>query len=323
MASALDQIIERQHGVSLGEPARNGGPAPTQSERYALAHPDGFTYLSRTVCGIPEVAVFAAAERAGLQVCLVGPPGTGKTSAFRAYDPAGIVVECDEGTSAETLIGGFVPTPGGHFRWDDRELTIAAREGRRILLDEVVAVDPRVLCRLHALFDARRRITLKEHEGEVVEARQGFWPMLAYNPDLPGMELPDPLRSRFHLHIEVGTDYGALHTEPHELRRVERAEDVPAPEAAAGGRGEGLLGIDRRIVDAAQKLDEDRRRGLVGWAPQLRELSHLAQVERAFGLDFALRNLVSGARAEHREPLAECLHAVVGEELDLRPLCFD
>ena len=323
MATALDQIIERQHGVSLAAPVTSGS-GQTQPERYALAHPDGFTYLSRTVCAIPEIAVFAAAERAGLQVCLVGPPGTGKTSAFRAYDPAGIVVECDEGTSAETLIGGFVPTPGGHFRWDDRELTRAAREGRRILLDEVVAVDPRVLCRLHALFDARRRITLKEHEGEVVEARPGFWPMLAYNPDLPGMELPDPLRSRFHLHIEVGTDYEALRIDPAKLTVLASAQELEPREAPSeNGRAGSALGVDRRIVDAARKLDEDRRRGLVGWAPQLRELSHLAQVERTFGLDFALRNLVSGARPEHREPLTETLHSVVGEELDLRPLCFD
>jgi len=52
------------------------------------------------------------------------------------------------------------------LRWDDLELTIAVREARRILLDEVLAVDPRALCRLHALFDARRRITLKDTRDE-------------------------------------------------------------------------------------------------------------------------------------------------------------
>jgi nitric oxide reductase NorQ protein len=107
----------------------------------------------------------------------------------------------------------------------------------------------------------------------------------ACNPNAPGARMSEALLSRFAVQFEVQTDY--------KLARK--------------------LGVDAKVVTAAQNLASKLGSGEVGWAPQLRELLDYKRVADEFGQDIALNNLVSVAPEIDRAVVADVVTRVVGK----------
>ena len=67
-------------------------------------------------------------------------------------------------------------------RWVDGIIVQAMKRGEMVILDEINLARPAVLGRLNELLVARGKITLKEHEGEVIDPVDGFKVIATMNP---------------------------------------------------------------------------------------------------------------------------------------------
>lgn len=303
---ALRTMVADAAGVSINpdvlEPTKGGeGPG---GEEVELA--DGHSYRTRRIGGFTDVEFIRMAVDAGMVVCLYGPPGTGKTTLVEAALGSDRVItqEFSEGTQVEDLVGTYLPAPGSGWEWRDGSLVRALRDGKVWFGDDITQGDPRVQSRVFPALDSRRRLTLNECGGELVEAAPGFGAIIAYNPDAPGTTFSEALASRCAIHVYVGFD---------------------APTA----RG---LGISPELVAAAEQLnlamepldpfaalaggDDEEEEGTRGpvlasttWAPQLRELLAFKAVEETFDRVTAARNLLSVCPEEARPSLHEALEA--------------
>lgn len=300
--STLREMAAEAAGVDIDGATLEGKEA---AGRRMIPLADGREYLVRHICGLEDVEFIRIAVQAGHVVCLYGPPGTGKTTLVEAALGAERVItqEFSEGTQVEDLVGTYYPAPGSGWQWGDGSLTRALREDKVWFGDDITQGDPRVQSRVYPALDSRRRLTLNEHEGEVVCAGEGFGAVIAYNPNLPGTSFSQALASRCAIHVFVGFD------------------------AATARR----LGVDGDIVNAAQGMNEAFEAadplagvaqdggGVTTWAPQLRELLAFKRVEETFDRFTAARNLLGICPEESRPALAEKLESYVsgGVSLDV------
>lgn len=239
---------------------------------------DGQVYVARTIVSdernLSDVEMYRRAAAAQMNVFLYGLPGTGKTRGLQAAHGNAIIVPISGDTEVADLIGSYQPTGPDTFAWVDGPLLVAMENGRHIVLDEVGLMDPKVAAVVYPLMDGRREllVTANPMRG-TVHAKDGFSISGTTNPNAPGVRLSEALLSRFHVHIEVGTDY-----------KVARE-----------------LGVNERLVQAAEHLAKQFEADEVGWAPQFRELLIAKAHEEQFGLIFALRNLIASAPEMERE----------------------
>jgi len=270
-----------------------------------VARPNGEAYITRMIGGMTDVEFLRKAVENKLGVCLYGPPGTGKTAMCEAaFGDQLITTECDEGTSTEALVGGYVPTPGGSFEWRYGDLAEAMSQGKVWFGDDVTAADPRVLSRTYPAFDGpgkngRGQLTVKEHLGEKSEGEESFGAVIAYNPDLLGQELPSPLRSRFLLHVFVGTDHTTMRqagVDPNLIRSAAHLEHL-------SGTGDGTaISGDTEVAS---------------WAPQAREMLAFKRISETFSVEVAVQNLLGVCPSESRAALSAKLEEFFGNGLPM------
>lgn len=304
----LDRWVE-MHGVEPSEVTVVDGtpatpaPAPQQattssevsrddSGEYSLVR----GYLPREVAhtGMSDLDLLKRCHDELLAVLLYGPPGTGKTALARAtFGDSLVTVVGTVDTDTTDLVGSWVPTGdrAEPYRWVDGPLTVAVREGRPLLVDEIALIDPRVLSVMYSLMDGRDTLFLPSNPavGQVPVA-PGFYVVGACNPDAPGAVMSDALLSRFAVHLSMDTPYEML-------TRLEVAED---------------------IILAARNLATLRETNEVRHAPQTRELLVFTRVRETLGLQAALANLVGTARPGDRQRYADVLTMTFGREV--RPL---
>jgi hypothetical protein len=300
---ALRKIAAQASGVDIDGETLDGKTGTTDK---VVPLGDGRDYVVRQICGIDDVEFLRRAVEAELVVCLYGPPGTGKTTMVEAAFGAEQVItqEFSEGTQVEDLVGTFFPSPESGWEWGDGSLTRALREEKVWFGDDVTQGDPKTQSRVFPALDSRRRLTLNERNGEVVEAGERFGAILAYNPNLPGTTFSEALASRCAIQVYVGFD-------PRPARR---------------------LGVDADIVTAAKAMNEmyqaaDPLASIEGdvsdattWAPQLRELLAFRRVEEVFGRYTAACNLLGVCPAESRPALHEKLTGYVSGGVGLNVL---
>lgn len=266
---------------------------------------NGREYRVRRISGMDDVDFIRTAVENGFVVALYGPPGTGKTTLVEAALGSDRVItqEFSEGTQVEDIVGTYFPAPGSGWKWGDGSLTRALRDGVVWFGDDITQGDPRVQSRVFPALDSRRRLTLNECGGEVVEASEGFGAVIAFNPNLPGTTFSEALASRCAIHVFVGFDPGTA-------------------------RGLGVAGA---VVDAAKKMNDDFESAdpLAGiaqgddsvttWAPQLRELLAFQKVAEVFDELTAARNLLGVCPEESRAALHTLLETNVsgGVTLDI------
>jgi len=284
--------------VADPEPEAEAAPAvPTVSHGWTypetvkgfVTRPNGERYRVRSLGGTPDVQVLRDARPDREHVFLFGEPGTGKTALVdSAFGTDLVTMLGTEDTEVSDFIGGYTVRGGGSYGWTDGALIEGMERGVPVFIDEVGVIAPKVMTTVFSVMDGRDeiRITANPDRG-TVKAKPGFMILAATNPHAPGVRLSEALLSRFHIHMEVGSDYA-----------MARELGVPDP-----------------LVTAAENLDKRRQTGEIGWAPQMRELLRAKNQWTKRGDAFAVMNLISGAPEDDREVVAEVLARTTGKKV--------
>ena len=119
--------------------------------RRAGAHCDGLE--GGLLADLPrQSALFSAMlqdHAVGMDMCLIGPKGSGKTAAARRFASAlgydGVTVYCYADLSARDLLQRRVTAHDGSTRWEHSEPVRAALDGELLVLDNVHRLPPGVL----------------------------------------------------------------------------------------------------------------------------------------------------------------------------------
>lgn len=155
-------------------------------------------YIPRRIGRFTDVKILEKCYEDKHFVLLIGETGSGKTHLVRhfAYHKKlpYVRVNLNGGTTADELVGHWVPKKEGGFRWQDGVLTMFVRYGGVVALDEVNACPAEILFSLHSLTDDERTLTLTSKDGEVVRAHPNFFLVATMNPDYEGTK---PLNAAF------------------------------------------------------------------------------------------------------------------------------
>jgi nitric oxide reductase NorQ protein len=254
-----------------------------------VTRPNGERYKIRKLDGTPDVEVLRQSRPDREHVFFFGEPGTGKTALVEAAFGTDVVTMLGtEDTEVSDFIGGYTVRGGGTYGWTDGALVEAMERGVPLFIDEVGVIAPKVMTTPFSVMDGRDeiRITANPDRG-IVKAQPGFMVIAATNPHAPGVRLSEALLSRFHIHLEVGSDYAVARE----------------------------MGVPDVLVTAAENLDKRRQTGEIGWAPQMRELFIAQRQWRKRGDTFAIRNLISGAPEDDREVVAAVLAGATGKKV--------
>jgi len=118
-------------------------------------------------------------------VLLVGETGTGKTTLVREVAKEQgktlIRVSVNGSMGVEEILGKWLVNKGTTV-WQDGILTMAARAGHWVVMDEINAALPEILFTLHSLLDDDRKIILAEKDNEVVVPHNQFRFFATMNP---------------------------------------------------------------------------------------------------------------------------------------------
>jgi MoxR-like ATPase len=196
-------------------------PAGEDRERIAGMIPNpriADAYVHRTIEGMDDFDLFDVATEEQENVMLVGDTGSSKTTVFRAYAAARqlpfALVECHASMDHGTVVGKLTQDTNKMLRWMDGDLTLVARYGGVILLDEINMAHPRVMAAFKALISITRMMTLPENAETIKAGRGGLGapqPVLlggAYNDRYQGTSrLNEALLNQFAMQLEWGYDH--------------------------------------------------------------------------------------------------------------------
>lgn len=258
-----------------------------------LTRPNGQPYIVRSVDAdieLSDIDLFRRAHKRGAHILAFGEPGTGKTAGFEVAFPGLITMIGTAETEADHFVGSYVVTLGEDGKealtWEDGPLIRAMENGVPLFIDEIGVIAPNQLTVLFSVMDGRGELCVTANPARgVVKAKEGFGVIAATNPNAAGVRLSEALLSRFGVKIEIGTNYKAART----------------------------LGVNRRIVDAAEHLAKQCQTGEASWAPQMRELLQFRDDEADIGLIFALRNLLNNVPEMEREVVQAHLQERFGD----------
>jgi len=149
--------------------------------------PHSDSYIPRRFGKTTDVKILEKCYKDKSFVLIMGETGCGKTHLVRHFAAVNklpyVRINLNGGTTADELIGHWVPKSEGGFRWQDGVLTTFARYGGIVALDEVNACPAEILFALHSLTDDERTLTLTSKDGEVVRANPNFFLVATMNPD--------------------------------------------------------------------------------------------------------------------------------------------
>ena len=222
-------------------------------------------YINRKVVGgLTDFEIMDFAMKSDKNVLIEGHAGSGKTAMVQAYASARgfryFNVACHIGLEASHLIGRWIPTPEGHFRWQDGAVTEIVRNGGVLLFNEINFAPERFLTFIFSLLDYRREIQLMENGGEVIKAHPDLLIVADMNPDYRGTRpLNQALADRFPERLVFPYD-----------NAIEQK----------------LLG-SKALLDMANQLRTEFDKGTISTPISTRNLVAFADNAKALGMDFA------------------------------------
>ena len=200
-----------------------------------------------------------------------------------AYEHMGLeTIVCSVDTTESDFFGTFFQDPEtGHFLWSAGPLQRAVEHDIPLYVDEVFLCDSRVLSStLYPLMDGRGVLRIPMNPRiPPIPVGERFCVIGAGNPDVPGANFSEALRSRFDHQIEVETDWALARN----------------------------LGVPQKVINAAKTLNIKRREGIISWSPQLRELLAFKRDRERFGKEYAYSALLGKAPLEDRDEAKEAL----------------
>jgi hypothetical protein len=222
-------------------------------------------YINRkVVSNLTDFEILDFAMKSNKNVLIEGHAGSGKTAMVQAYASARgyryFNVACHIGLEASHLIGRWIPTPDGHFRWQDGAVTEIVRNGGVLLFNEINFAPERFLTFIFSLLDYRREIQLMENGGEVIKAHPDLLIVADMNPDYRGTRpLNQALADRFPERLVFPYD-----------NAIEQK----------------LLG-SKALLDMANQLRTEFDKGTINTPISTRNLVAFADNAKALGMDFA------------------------------------
>lgn len=168
--------------------------APTSTDVIVAEVPDkkwANTYVNRKLpSGHTEFEIFDSALANAENVLIFGPTGSGKTMSALAYASTRNLdyynISSHNGSEPSEWIGRWIPTPDGHYKWQDGAVTQIVRNGGVLLLNEVNFLPERVTTAIFSLLDDRRHLQLMGNNGEIVHAHPNLLIIADMNPNYRG-----------------------------------------------------------------------------------------------------------------------------------------
>ncbi len=211
LALPVEAFILRARSLAAGQPR----PGIVALHRALVEDPvqsppeRGYIANQVTYEGLDELQRLLLARHLGINVAIDGPPGVGKTqSVLEVARILGVEVftrTCSGRTTESQIIAFpmlYAEDGVSVTRYVPGPLTRAMQEGAIFYGDEFNLLKEDVQKRLNSAFDDRRAVDLAD--GQVIQARPGFWAVLSYNPtrNLVSRDLEDSVADRFvHLHF--------------------------------------------------------------------------------------------------------------------------
>ena len=216
-----DKVSDKElvSSVKLNTDIHNGD-GEAQVDMTQLVPKTDMKYITRRVGQMNDMNFFKRLYDEKRNLLIIGETGSGKTMGIRHFCYTNQLpykrLNLNGGSTTEDLLGQTVQDKYGKFKWVDGWLTLFARQGGVLVLDEVNACPAEITTALHSITDDERTITLTAKDGELIHAHKDFWVVMTMNPDYEGTK---PLNLAFKDRFEViNWDYDD---------RIEKALKVP------------------------------------------------------------------------------------------------
>jgi len=248
-------------------------------------------YIKRRLHGINDVDILKTAYTNKDFVLIVGETGTGKTHLIRHFAYENKLpyarINLNGGTTADELIGHWVPNKDGGFKWQDGILTTFVKNGGVIALDEVNACPAEILFCLHSLTDDERTLTLVDENNTVIKAHPNFFLVATMNPDYEGTKpLNQAFKDRFK--IKLIFDYD----DKIEKKIVE----------------------DEVIVELAKKLRTMHSKGEISTPISTRTLIHYSENKNAYGEKLAFEIFLNNFETDEKDAIKNVMELMKSNE---------
>lgn len=236
------------------------------------------SYINRRFSNLTEWQIFDRALADGINICIEGEAGSGKTIAVQSYaSHKGMRyfnVSNNNSIDPSQLFGAWIPRADGQgYRWQDGAVTQIVRNGGVLLLNEVNFLPARVSTVLFSLLDYRREIQLLENGGEVVKAHKDLLIVADMNYGYKGtQELNQAFSDRFGIKLEFPYD-----------RTIETR-----------------LIRNKALLTLADQLREQYAKEELTTPISTRSLVSFMDNATKFGVDFAIMSFVNGFNKDER-----------------------
>lgn len=284
------------------------------------ANPSVFT--PRAVEGFPHdpdfIRFMLIARRNKLSAYVHGLHGSRKTESIlqfcRALNLPVQTIQCHRDTMVDDMIGQMLPHPAGGAYWVDGPLTLAARYGHVLFVNERPMLKPGVSAFLNNVLEGRP-LVLNANGGEIVPLHPNFWVVADGNTiagDMTGDYSGQYQENRATASRYV---YFAMHQQPEDLEVSVLSSAVPGIPTDIVKQ---VVGFARKVRDlhAGTNLDATlSMREMIQWLKFMVDGQRFGITTDPLEYGFRHAHFVAQSYAD-RVSLADQFRLIFGKEID-------